>query len=133
MELEAAIHDRWALTPALESLLPAERVRTGLVHGEGRPYATIERKSSRTAFRTNAGDSLDEITLAIHVWHDSYDAGQAIVQAILAALDRSDFDFGAGDRVVQMRRTAESAKQHDNNVWQFSLEFSVSVHLCSGV
>jgi hypothetical protein len=132
MELEAAIHQRWAATPALESLLSAQRVRTGLVHAEGRPYATLERKSSRTAFRTNAGDALDEVTLAIHVWHDSHDAGRAIVQAILAAFDRSDFDFDGGDRVVQMRRTADSAKQHDNNAGQFSLEFSLSVHLCSG-
>ncbi len=132
MDLLAAIHQRWSTTPALESLLSADRLRTGLVHGEGRPYATLERKSSRTAFRTNAGESLDEVTLAIHVWHDSYDAGEAIVQAALAAFDRSDFDLSGGDRVVQMRRTAESAKQHDNNVWQFTLEFSASVHLCSG-
>ena len=133
MEIEAAIHRRWAATPALDALLSADRLRTGLVHGDDRPYATLERKSSRTAFRTNAGDALDEVTLAIHVWHDSFDAGQAIVEAILAAFDNSSFDCGAGDRVVQIRRTAQSAKQQANNAWQFILEFSASVHLCSGV
>jgi hypothetical protein len=133
MDLEQSFYAHWAATPGLESLLPARRVRTGLAHGERRPYATLERRAGRTAFRTNAGDALDEVTLAIHVWHDSYDAGRAIVGAIRAAFDRSDFDLGGGDRVLQIRRTAEAAKQQDNNVWQFTVEFSVSVYLSSGV
>jgi hypothetical protein len=133
VNLEQAIHARWAATPSLESLLPAQRLRTGAFHGKGRPYATLERKTSRTAFRTNAGDALDEVALSIHVWHDSCDAGRAIVHEIQAAFDRSDFDLGGGDRVVQMRRTADTAKQHDDNVWQFTVEFSVSVYLSSGI
>jgi hypothetical protein len=132
MNLEQAIYARWAATPGLESLLSSQSVRTGSFHGEGRPYATLERRTGRTVFRTNAGDALDDVTLSIHVWHDSYDAGRAIVHAIQAAFDRGGFDLDAGDRVVQMRRTADAAKQHDNNVWQFTVEFLVSVHLCSG-
>lgn len=129
MNLEQAIHARWAASPNLEALLPAERVRTGAFHGEGRPYATLERKTSRTVFRTNAGDALDEVMVAVHVWHESYDAGRAILQQVRAAFDRSDFSLDGGNRVVQMRRIADAARQHDGNVWQLTVEFSVSVYL----
>jgi len=131
--LEQAIHARWAASPNLEALLPAERVRTGAFHGEGRPYATLERKTSRTVFRTNAGDALDEVPLAVHVWHTSYDATRAIAQQVKAAFDRSDFSLDGGDRVVEVHRTAESARQHENNVWQFTIEFCASVYLASGI
>lgn len=132
MTLEQAIHARWAASPALEALLPAQRVRTGAFHGDGRPYATLERKAGRTVFRTNAHDAVDEVLLAVHVWHESYDAGLAIVREVKAAFDRSQFDLDGGDRAIQVRRTAESARQHDGGVWQFTVEFSVSVYLASG-
>jgi predicted lysophospholipase L1 biosynthesis ABC-type transport system permease subunit len=131
--LEQAIHARWAATPALNSLLPADRVRTGAFHGEGTPYATLERKSSRTVFRTNAGDALDEVALAIHVWHTSLDAARAILQQVKAAFERSALDLDGGDRVVQVRRVAESARQHENNVWQLTVELAASVYLASGI
>ena len=132
MNLEQAIHARWAASSGLEALLPAARVRTGAFHGEGRPYATLERKTSRTVFRTNAGDALDEVTLAVHVWHEGYDAGRAIADQVRTAFDRSDFGLDGGNRVVRMHRIADAARQHDGNVWQFTLEFSVSVYLASG-
>ena len=133
MNLEQAIHARWASSPGLEALLPAGRLRTGAFHGEGRPYATLERKGIRTVFRTNAGDALDEVSLAFCVWHDSLDDAAAVVGQIKAAFDRSGFDLDGGDRVVEMHRTAEAAKQHENSVWQLTVEFSASVYLSSGV
>lgn len=132
MTLEQAIHARWAASPSLEALLPAQRVRTGTFHGDGRPYATLERKAGRTIFRTNAGDALDEVALAVHVWHESYDASLAIAGQVKAAFDRSQFDLEGGDRVVQIRRTGDVARQHDGGVWQLTVEFSISVYLASG-
>ena len=133
MNLEQAIHQRWAASDTLASLLPAERLKTGRSFGDSLPYATITRQGNRTAFRTNAGDALDEVRLQIRVWHDDYDAGRAIAEQVKAAFDRSDFALSGGGRVVQMRRTGDSASQHDDGTWRFTVDFLVQVHLPSGV
>lgn len=132
MKLEQAIHERWAATGALSALLPADRLKTGLARGAAVPYATLVRTAGRTLCRTNAGDALDEVTLTIHVWHDAFDAAAAIAHQVKAAFDRSAFDAGGGDRVVQMRRAGESVAQHGDGVWQWTIEFSVQVYLASG-
>jgi hypothetical protein len=116
----------------LVSLLPEKRVTTGRAADETLPYATLTRLKNHTAFRTNAGDAVDEVTLRIHVWHDDYDAGRAVVEQLKAVFDRSDFALDSADRVVQMQRTDDSASQHDDGIWQFAIEFLVQVHLASG-
>jgi len=133
VNLEQVVHQRWAASEALNAALAAERVKTGRSFDAALPYATIKRRANRTAFRTNAGDALDEVALRIRVWHDEYDAGRAIVHQIKAAFDRSDFPLAGGDRVVQMRRTDDSASQHSDGTWQFTVDFLVQVHLASGV
>ncbi len=132
MNLEQGIHQRWAAASALCQLLPADRLHTGLARGAATPYATLVRKPGRTLFRTNAGDALEEVPLGIHVWHDGFDAGQAIAQQVQAVFDRSDFSLSDGGHVVQMRRAGESAVERDNSVWQWVIEFSVHVYLPSG-
>jgi len=132
VNLEQVIHQRWAAAQALNALLPAENVKTGRSAGDPVPYATITRLENRTVFRTNAGDALDEVTLRVNVWHDDYDAGRAIAEQVKAALDRSDFALSGSDRVVQMRRTNDSASQHDDGAWQFTVEFLIEVYLSSG-
>lgn len=132
MNLEQAIHQRWAASDALNALLPAEKVKTGRSLGDSMPYATIARLKNRTVLRTNAGDALDEVTLRVNVWHDEYDAGRAVAEQVKAAFDRSDFALSDGDRVVQMLRTDDFASQHDDGAWQFTTEFLVQVHLPSG-
>jgi hypothetical protein len=133
VNLEQAIHQRWAASEPLASLLPAERVKTGRSFGHTVPYATIERRTSRTAFRTNAGDALDEVTLQITVWHDDHDAGWAVIDQIKATFDLRDFALSGGDRVARMRRTGDSATQHDDGTWQLSIDFTVRISLPSGV
>jgi hypothetical protein len=132
MNLEQAIHERWAASAALAALVGADRLKTGLARGTGTPYATLVRKPGRTLARTNAGDALDQIPLVIRVWHDQFDAGQAIAQQVKAAFDRSQFALGGGDRVLQMRRGGESVVQHDDGIWEWAIEFSVQVYLVSG-
>jgi len=132
VSLEQALHERWSQSPALAALLPAERVATGRTVGVGRPYATLARLRSRATFHTNTGDSLDEVTLRIDVWHDSYDAGLAILEQIQAAFDRSSFSLAGNRRVVQMRRSGDTITAHDDGVWQLSIAFVVYVYLPSG-
>jgi hypothetical protein len=132
VNLEQVVHQRWAASEDLSSLLPAGNVKTGRSFDGSVPYASIARLGNRTAFRTNAGDALDEVMLRINVWHDDYDAGRAIMEQITATFDRSDFALSGADRVIQMRRTDDSASQHDDGTWQFTVEFLVQVHLPSG-
>ena len=133
MNLEQAIHQRWADTPALEALLPAARLKTGRSRGDPMPYATLTRQRNRTALRSNAGDAVDETALQIDVWCEEFDAGHAIAEQVKAAFDRAAFDLSGGDRVVQMRRTGDAASQDPDGVWRFALQFLVQVHLPSGV
>lgn len=131
MSLEQAIHERWAQVAALAALLPAERVTTGRAMDASLPYATLACPRRRTAIRTNDGATVDDVTLRIDVWHESYDAGQAIVAAIATAFDRSDFPLAGGRRVVGMRRDGDSVTQHADGVWQQTIEFLVQVYLPS--
>jgi hypothetical protein len=132
MNLEQAIHQRWATAAALCELLPADRLKTGMARGTGTPYATLARKPGRTVVRSNAGDALDEIPLEIHVWHDRFDAGQAVAHQVKAAFDGGDFPLSDGGRAVLMRRAGESVTQHDDGVWQWTIGFLVQVYLPSG-
>ena len=132
MNLEQAIHERWAASAALVALLPADRLKTGLARGTGIPYATLARKPGRTVFRTNAGDALDQVPLMIRVWHDRFDAGQAIAQEVKAVFDRAEFALAGGDRVLDIVRGGESVVQHEDGIWEWAIEFSVHVHLISG-
>ena len=107
MKLEEGIHQRWAASNALVALLPASSVKTGRNVGDTLPYATVLRRGSRTAFRANSGEALDEVSLRIRIWHDDFDAWRAIAEAAKAAFDRSDFSLSDGDRLVQMLRTGD--------------------------
>ena len=132
MSLEQAVHQRWAATGALASLLPIENVTTGLARGDSLPYATIVRKQGRTTLRTNAGATLEEVTLRINVWHDDHDAGRDIAERVEAAFDGADFALSSGERAIQMRRTDEQGSQRDDGIWRFAIEFLVHVYLPTG-
>jgi hypothetical protein len=133
VELEQAIHQRWAASPALEALLPAAKLTTGLARGETLPYATLARTGGRVTLRTNSGDTVEEVSLRFHVWHGDYDAGSAIVGQVLAAFESSDFALASGARVVQMRRTTLAATQQDDGDWQFAIEFLAQIRLSSAL
>jgi hypothetical protein len=132
MNLEEAIHERWASAGKLSALLPVHRLRTGIARDGAIPLATIHRKPGRTLLRTNVGDALDEIPLVIHVWHEQFDAGQEIADEVKAAFDRGQFPLRGGDRVIDMRRAGESVVQQESGAWQWAIEFTVQVHLAAG-
>jgi len=127
--VEQAIHQCWASSATLAALVPAERVSTGRSIGAAVPYVTLLRERTRTALRTNAGNTIEEITLRINLWHDDHDAGRAAAEQIRAAFDHASFDLADGSRVISMRRVSESAFQHADGLWQFSLRFLLPVRL----
>lgn len=123
MTLEQAIHQRWAHDAALAALVPAEQVTTGRSSRAALPYVTILRERAETTLSTNAGDTLEAITLSMHVWHRDYDAGRAVSDRVQAAFHRSSFVLADGRRVLQMRRVQETAVQHPDGVWQWTIRF----------
>ncbi|MCR4415273.1 MAG: DUF3168 domain-containing protein [Thermoguttaceae bacterium] len=128
MTLEAAIHARWAADADLGALLPVEHFRTGLVRGAGVPCARLVRKACRAALWTSAAATFDEVALEFHVWHDDYDAGRTIVDAVAAAFDRTRFDVSPAERVLDLFRTSERVQQHGDGLWQFTLGFVAQIY-----
>jgi hypothetical protein len=132
MSLEQAVHQRWAATGGLAALLPVEKVTTGLARGGSPPYATLVRKRGRAALRSNAGATLEEVSLRINVWHDDHDAGREIAEEVKAAFDGADLALSSPARAVHIRGTDERDSQRDDGIWRFTLDFLVQVHLPGG-
>ncbi|NUQ66145.1 MAG: DUF3168 domain-containing protein [Pirellulales bacterium] len=126
MTIEEAIHQRWAASTDLNNLPSAERLFTGRAHGGSLPYATLVRESSRPVCRTSGGD-VEEVALRIYVWHDDYEAGQAIVRRAEAVFGRCSFALGDGGRVSSMRPGRRTDRQHEDGRWQFTLRFLAQV------
>lgn len=128
MNIEQAIHARWAATAALAALLPAENVTTGRSLRGVMPYATIERTESRPALPTNRGEAVEDVRLRITVWHDDYDAAHAIADEIHAAMDRCVWTLPGGE-MARIRRVDSTASQHADGVWRWIVELRIKVYL----
>lgn len=135
MDIARAIHARWAADQRLSGLLPAEKLTTGRSPGDGRsaPFATLTVGGGRRLSYANDGSSVDELTVRVRIDHTDYDAGGAIVDALLAVFDRSDFDVSGG-RVVAMQRTGLPQESQDpaSGRWQWLIEFQCCVQLIPG-
>ncbi len=127
MTLERAIHERWAANAALAALVPAAQLTTGRSSRGKVPYVTILRERARATVRTNTGDTLQEITLRMNVWHTDYDAGRSVLDEILAVFDGSSFSLSEGGRVLHMRRVQDSVQQHADGVWQLTVRFLTQI------
>jgi hypothetical protein len=133
MNLAQVIHQRWAAAAALEELLPAERVYTGLSVDPSAPFAVISKLSEQPAGYHNDGSAVATVGLRIQVFHSQYDAAAAIVQQVKAAFDRSDFALAGSDKVVDMQRVNDFERQTADGVWECVCDFHCTVHLAAGV
>ncbi len=133
MNLVQAIHQRWASTAALDDLLPAARLQTGMNVDPTLPYAVVGKESQRPGECYNDGSATAVVGLRIQVFHGQYDAGAAVMLQVEAAFDRADFPLAGGDKVVDMRRVNDSERQTEDGVWQFTCDFQCTVYLAAGV
>lgn len=127
MNLEQAIHEHWAGSPALESLLSSARLTTGLASGGAAPYATLRVKTLRPELPSNQGPAAEEATLGIDVWHDRCEDARSIVQAMRAAFDGASLVVDNPAGVARVRHTGESIQQHADGLWQWSVDFKARV------
>lgn len=133
MNLAQVIHQRWAAAEALNSLLPAQRVYTGISVDSTTPYAVITKQSDHPLTRHNDGSVVDTVGIRIQVFHDNYDAAAAIVEQIKAAFDRTYFSLSGSDKVINMQRSNDFERPGDDGVWQMVIDFNCMVYLESGV
>jgi hypothetical protein len=129
MNLAQVLHQRWAAAAALNALLPAPRVFTGISPDPSRPFATISKLGSRPLESYNDGSAVDVIGVRFQVFCDGYDPAAAVVEQIKATFDRSRFPLAGSDKVLLMRRTNDSEQQQDDGVWQMSVDFECTVYL----
>jgi hypothetical protein len=128
MNLAEAIQTRWAATPSLCALLPAGQVMTGIYFAQTPPlrFATIALRGGTVEGYANDGSSIDTAAVRIQVHHDQYDQGAAIVAAVLAAFDRSDFAMGATDRVLCVQKSGVPSEAQDPQTgqWDWLIDFN---------
>jgi len=69
MSLEQAIHQRWQADGALEALLSAARLITGIAHnGPAVPYATLTQTENKPEVRTSSGTTITRAAVRISIW-----------------------------------------------------------------
>jgi hypothetical protein len=127
MSIEATIHDWYAASASLVALLPASRFVTGHVQDETQqdlPYCTLNRESDAPSYRTNCG-RMDAASLRFQLWHEAWNSGNTIADAIVAAFDNGERTAGA-ITIHSMRLSNRFHLQEDDGVWQFLLDFDVT-------
>jgi len=128
MSLEKAIHERWAADQKLREWLPPDRLFTGLASHGQIPYGTLWRRGSRTLWRTAAGDLLEEVQLALRLWHGQYDRLRPLVDHLRRLLDRSSFELDEGGRVTALLVDRQRYRQEPEGHWQAELEMAAQVY-----
>ena len=133
MNLAKYLHLHWAASTALDTLLPAEKVFTGMSGDSARPYASISKESATPFSRHNDGSALDKVLMRIQVFHGQYDDALAVLDEIKKTFESIAFDLDGGCKVLAMQRVGESEKQLDAEAWQFTVDFQCTVYLPEGV
>lgn len=133
IHLAQALHARWAADTNLNNLLPAHRVFTGeqAMGMPAAPWGAILLLGGTLESAANDGSSVDRMKIRIQLRHDDYDQGQAIIEAVLTAFDRSDFSLEGRCRVISMQREGLPQEfldpQHVRWTWFADFECRVSV------
>ena len=129
MNLARMLHHRWAADEPLNHLLPAGRVFTGTSVTPAMPLAVISRCHAQPAVQFADGGGLDTVGVRIELYDPSYDASQAVLDAVKRAFDRTSFELAGCGRVLYMRRTADHAHQEPDGTWRTTVEFDCTVLL----
>jgi hypothetical protein len=128
MSLEAALHERWSQSPALEALLPAARLTSGLARDDvPLPYAVLLRGPIHARWHTSTR-SVEEIELAMHVYAERLETLGQLAEALRDAYDRRAFATTEG-QVLRMRLHQRHERQHPDGIWYLEMLFRVLLAL----
>lgn len=133
MNLLQVIHERWAAATALNDLLPASRVHTGVCTSPETPRAAILKTSDKPDAYGTDGSAVDIVGLRIVVYHEHHAEAAAIIHQIKSAFDRKSFTLAGSDQVQMMQRTNDFEEPLDNGHWRMTIDFHCTVYLAAGV
>ena len=133
MNLMSVLHQRWSADAALNGLLAASRVFTGMSPDRTPPFAVISKTGQRPISLPGDGSALDRVGVRIQVFHDHYDAGAEILGQVKTTFDRTAFELADDQKVLNMQRTNDVEKQSDDGMWEFLIDFDCTVYLPAGV
>ncbi len=147
MNLFEVLHERWAADATLdnsgEGILPASRVFTGqslaAFDSDRLPFAVMDKGSGRPIMQSSAdsgtpcNEAVDSIGVLIQIFHENWDAGEAIMNAVKSLYNRTNFDLAGTDKVLTMERDDDSHFQENDGTWRFLISFRVLVYLPAGV
>ncbi len=131
MTIEQVLHQRWADTAELSSLVSPDDVLTGRSHSERPWWVTIHRRGDRPLLRTNSAELLRELLVVFTVEHADYESALAVAEAITAAFDRSAFTVDENSRVLSMQLSEQVVDQGDDH-WEISQTFRLVVSVVAG-
>lgn len=127
MSLEQAIHERWAEAAALVTLVPVERLSTGLAKGDQPlPYVVLSRQGSVPRWRGTGGLAIEETRVRFGVWSDDLDVAKEIEREIRAAFDRTSFGLPGGTCLV-MQWESELEVADAEGMWQVATDYVARV------
>jgi hypothetical protein len=132
MNLTQVIHQRWAAATALNAVLPAARVYTGMSADASLPRAAIIKRSDKPTSYASGDSAVDAVVLRFVVYQADYADAAEIIHQIKVAFDRSSFDLSGADRVQNMQRMNDFEEQLDDGTWQMTIDFTCTVYLASG-
>jgi len=125
MNLESEIQRRWSADFALASLVPVERVFTGVAGGApALPYVVIERMNVTPKARTSSGTTIDEISLRLNIWATALEQAQAVANAAAARWERSDFALAEG-RVLDIVVADRRHERASDGTWRVAIDLQV--------
>lgn len=130
-DLAAQIHVRWAADATLNGLLPVAQVHTGAYSVEDPefPFATITFPGGGPRDYSNT-DTIAHPVVQITVYHglDYHDEAKAIMDAVLAAFDRADFELTGSDSVLNVQLTGEPSELQDSDGdWYLVASFECAI------
>jgi hypothetical protein len=130
MSLEAALHERWSQSSALEALLPAARLTSGLAADDvPLPYAVLQRGPIHARWHTSTR-TVEEIELELHVYAERLETLGQLATALREAFDRRALASDEGD-VLRMRVHQRHETQHDDGIWHLDMRFRVLLALAA--
>lgn len=116
MELEQAIHERWASDHQLTALVPAERFVTGRAEGlDQLPYVILQIPQRRTQINTTRS-AIEETRVEFDVRTASHQEATKILEQLRRRFHRQSFPLVEGNCLV-MQHDLDRWTAEEDGVW----------------
>ena len=123
MDIEAAVHTRWATYAPLVELVPAAKFVTGTLYDEPElPYVSLGVEGETPDWRSSDGEGI-ETALRFSIFDSDLGRAKKIAQRIKDRFDRKSFAIRDGNCYV-MQWTNELRLPGEDGVWTVLVDYS---------